>query len=200
MKRHSHKLVLASVKARLCLGLICMLVTLVSVAQDFEAQVQEMYVAYYGRPGDPGGVEFWADQLESQGGDLASIIDAFGTSEEFEDRFGSLEDEELINNIYQQLFGRDADPEGLDFYLDELQSGQATLASIALNVSDGVQPGTDDAAILNNKLELASHFTDTVEELDVDYGSDQIDDAKALLAGVDSSDSSLEEALGATED
>ena len=143
MKRNLRNIVVESVKTSLILGLICMLMTLmtpVSMAQDFEEQVQEMYVAYYGRPGDPGGVEFWEEQLEDQDGNLAAIIDAFGTSEEFDERFGTLDDEDLINNLYQQLFGRDADPEGLAFYLEELQSGRATLASIALNISDGVQP------------------------------------------------------------
>ena len=187
-----------SVKTRLILGLICLFVSAVSMAQDFQAQVQEMYVAYYGRPGDPSGVDFWAGELQSQDGNLTAIIDAFGTSVEYDDRFGSLEDEELINNIFQQLFGRDADPEGLGFYVGELQSGRATLASIALNISDGVQQGTDDATIVANKLELAAYFTESVEDLDVSYGGDQIEAAKSLLAGIDSSMSSLMAALDAT--
>ena len=31
-------------------------------------QVQQMYVAYYGRPGDPAGVEYWANRLAKVGG------------------------------------------------------------------------------------------------------------------------------------
>ena len=34
------------------------------------AKVQTMYVAYYGRPGDPGGVDFWADLLDGNDGNL----------------------------------------------------------------------------------------------------------------------------------
>lgn len=35
-----------------------------AVAQDgYEQQVQQMYVAYYGRPGDPTGVAYWAGRL-----------------------------------------------------------------------------------------------------------------------------------------
>ena len=56
-------------------------------------------------------------------------------------------------------------------------------------------PGTDDFDIVENKVELAIHFTDSVEDLEVSYGDDQIDDAKELLAEVDSSDDSLAEAI-----
>ena len=45
-----------------------------------------MYVAYYGRPGDPGSVDFWAEQLDAVGGNLNAIIDAFGNSQEYNDR------------------------------------------------------------------------------------------------------------------
>jgi hypothetical protein len=171
-----------------------------ALAQDNEAQalqVQEMYVAYYGRPGDPGGVAFWADQLQQNNGDLAAIIDAFGNSQEYTDLFASLPPQQLINNIYQQLFGRDADAEGLAFYLASLESGERTLASIALDVSNGVQPGTSDAAIVDNKLAVASYFTEAVATLDASYGSAQIAGAKALMSAVGASEDSLNTAIDA---
>lgn len=166
--------------------------------QEYEQQVQEMYVAYYGRPGDPGGVNYWAGALEANGGDLTAIIDAFGFSDEYFDRFGDLDDEALVNNIYQQLFGRDADETGLAFYVGRLQSGAMTLATIALNIADGVNEGTDDFDIVSNKLEHAAHFTATVALLGADYGADSIDEAFAMTASVDGSSESLQAAIDAT--
>lgn len=52
---------------------------------DYETDVEAMYVAYYGRPGDPEGVEFWADRLAQAGGDFSDTIDEFGTSAEYTD-------------------------------------------------------------------------------------------------------------------
>ena len=72
---------------------------------DFEEDVEAMYLAYYGRPGDPAGVEFWADQLQQSEGDLSAIIDAFGSSEEYSQRYSGLSDEQLVDNLFQQLFG-----------------------------------------------------------------------------------------------
>jgi hypothetical protein len=167
-------------------------------AQNYDEQVQEMYVAYYGRPGDPGGIDFWSGQLSANNGDLSAIIDSFGNSQEYIDEFGALTNSELINNIYQQLFGRDADAAGLDFYESSLAAGERTLASIALDVSNGVQDGTDDAAIVANKLEVAAFFTDAVSELSVNYGSDQIESARELIAAVGASEESLNAAVDAT--
>ena len=37
---------------------------------SYRDQVQIMYVAYYGRPGDAGGLDFWAGKLEGVDGNL----------------------------------------------------------------------------------------------------------------------------------
>ncbi|MCY4427554.1 MAG: DUF4214 domain-containing protein [Halieaceae bacterium] len=179
----------------LCLG---------SVAQtgdedepNYRDQVQIMYLAYYGRPGDAGGLDFWAGKLEGVNGKLEEIINEFGTSKEFTDRFGDLDDEELVNNIYRQLLGRDADSEGLNFYVNGLREGRFTLASLALDIVKGTQqnPGGRDAATLANKLQAANAFSEAHVEADAPYGEFQIDDAKLWLGEVDSTSASVTAAM-----
>jgi hypothetical protein len=131
-------------------------------------QLQQMYVAYYGRPGDPGGVNYWAGRMALVGGNwIPDLVNAFGTSAEYTERFGDLTDEALIGNLYQQLFNRSAEPVGLGFYVDLLngtdQSGlnptrrQSTLAQIALDIANGA--AGSDVLTLANKLDVATAFT-----------------------------------------
>ena len=57
-----------------------------AASEESKQEIQQMYVAYYGRAGDPAGIEFWAEALDVakvNGGDISTIIDAFGTSAEF---------------------------------------------------------------------------------------------------------------------
>ena len=164
---------------------------------NYRDQVQIMYVAYYGRPGDAGGLDYWADKLEEVNGNLKEIINEFGTSKEFTDRFGDLDDEELVNNIFLQLLGRDADSEGLNFYVNGLREGRFTLATIALRVADGTKqnPGGRDAATLANKLQVANAFSEAYVEAEAPYGEFQIDDAKLWLGEVDSTSASVTAAL-----
>ncbi len=129
---------------------------------EAEDTVMQAYIAYYGRPADPAGLEFWAGLLESQGGSLNSIIAAFGASEEFDSRFGDLSNTELVSNIFQQLFGREPDPAGLDFYSNVLSSGERTLQSIALDVLFGAQ--NNDLGIVDNRLDLSRYYVDGVDQ------------------------------------
>ncbi len=121
-----------------------------------EDQVLRAYIAYYGRPADPGGLDFWADRLDSEGGSLTSIIEAFGVSQEYDDRFGNLTNTELVTNLYQQLFGREPDDAGRDFYVSSLDAGTRTLQSISLDILFGAQ--NEDLTTLNNRLSVSQHY------------------------------------------
>ncbi|MGK7947963.1 MAG: S8 family peptidase, partial [Xenococcaceae cyanobacterium] len=86
---------------------------------------QIAYVAYYGRPADKGGLNFWNDVLADNNisyaprkGDRLTgseqniynqIVDSFGNSEEADRLFGDLNDREKLNRVYQFAFNRDGD-------------------------------------------------------------------------------------------
>ena len=126
-----------------------------------ENLVLEAYLAYYGRPADPAGLRYWADRMDAEGGNLRSIIQAFGESEEFNVRYGQLTDEALVNGLYQQLFGRDAEPGGLAFYVNWLETGTATLQTIALNVMFGAT--NEDADTIDNRLKVSRYYLSRIE-------------------------------------
>lgn len=135
--------------------------------------VQSLYVAYYGRPADPEGLNYWAEQLEANGGNLANIINAFGNSSEYNANLGSIETSAQVNSLYQQLFGRDAEDEGLGFYTNMLNNGEKTLAEIALTIREAAQGS--DRTTFEGRTAVANAFTqelDTQEEIDA-YTSDR---------------------------
>ncbi|MCY4514956.1 MAG: DUF4214 domain-containing protein [Candidatus Tectomicrobia bacterium] len=145
-----------------------------------EAQIiQNAYLAYYGRPADPAGLDYWAGRLKDADGNLGEIIAAFGTSAEFTDRFGQLENTELVNAIYQRLLKRDADPSGLEFYLDQLESGEKDLGSIALDIFNGVKQTDNrrfpplDWEIIEEIQRTANAFTEQVRLGDLDYSGER---------------------------
>jgi hypothetical protein len=145
-------------------------------------QIQNLYIAFYGRPAEPAGREYWADQLEAAGGDLSAIINAFAASAEYDDQYGSLTNEELVNALYQQILDRDAEQAGLDYYVGELEAGNITKGEVALAILNGATG--DDATTMANRKAVADAFTAAVAAGDKEYGDDQIPAAKALLAGV----------------
>jgi hypothetical protein len=52
-------------------------------------QVQELYIAYYDRPADTAGLNYWATALDTANGNLSSVINAFATSPESTALYGS---------------------------------------------------------------------------------------------------------------
>ena len=120
--------------------------------------VQKAYIAYYGRPAEPQGQAYWAGLMDAQGGSLAAIIAAFGSSDEFNRRYGGLSNSALVTKIYQQALGRDPDAAGLKFYVDELQAGRRTLQTITLDVLNGAAT-PPDSTVVANKLDVAAYYT-----------------------------------------
>lgn len=121
---------------------------------------QELYVAYYGRPGDPEGRAFWAGQ-----GDLAgsfnAVVNAFGASAEFLRRYAGFDDQGMLTKIYQQTLQRDPDNSGMSYYLGELGAGRQTFASVAMAVLAGAF-NDPDSTVVANKVEVANYFTGKV--------------------------------------
>lgn len=151
-----------------------------AVADQFET-VQKLYIAFYQRPADFAGRQYWAEQVEAQG--LQSVINAFATSAEATALYGEINNEtigDVIDAIYQAAFGRAADAEGKAWYVAEFEAGNFTAATIALNVVNGA--AGVDATTLGNKVDAADLFTAAVEN--VEYNEADIATARDFLAGV----------------
>ena len=149
-----------------------------NVLQLTSGTVQLAYVAYYGRPADSEGEAFWNQLLTTnevsyapRGGDTLTgseqetynqIVNAFGTSEEAERLFGSIEsNRDKVNRVYQFAFDRDADSEGSDFWTERLDNGDITLVNFALEIALGAQ--LNDLTVLNNKIDSANLFSNSFD-------------------------------------
>ncbi len=141
-----------------------------NTAQESRDSVQEFYIAYFGRPADPGGLDFWAQKLDNSD-DLSALLSEFGVASEFVYQYGELENEAVIKSLYQELFNRDADSGGLAFYLGRLESGEATLSSIAKQIIDGANEGGNDATVLDNKVSVANCITEYIEISNISYSA-----------------------------
>jgi Ca2+-binding RTX toxin-like protein len=128
------------------------------------ATIQGVYVALFGRPADPTGLTFFKG-VSNDGADLSAIGDLSSTKE-YTDRFVGQTNVQIINSIYQSLFGHPADAAGLNFFIGELLAGRQTIQTIAINILDGAQ-GTDKE-IVDRKIAAADAFTaalDTTAEI-----------------------------------
>ncbi|MBB4145849.1 DUF4214 domain-containing protein [Rhizobium rhizoryzae] len=147
------------------------------------ATIQGVYVALFGRPADPTGLAYF-NSVTNNGANLSAIGNLAGQVE-YTARFAGLNNLQIINSIYQSLFGRDADATGLNFFANQLSSGRQTINTIAINILDGATGS--DKTIVDNKIAAANLYTaalDTGTEIVAYSGTTAGDAGRAFLQGV----------------
>ncbi len=154
-------------------------------------QVQRAYIAYYNRPGDPGGVEYWADRLDA-GETLESIIDAFASSAEAASLYEGVATGDLIVTVYSQAFGREPDEEGRDYWAGRIDSGELSPGEALLTIVEGAS--NNDLLIITDKIDFAVQVTGSFVN-DEAYNAADLETMTSALQQIDGSGEALTAAL-----
>lgn len=176
-----------------------------AVAADYQNAVQELYVAYYGRPADAAGLAYWEGVLlaDNASTDIQSlnatystntavkaVVDSFATSAESMALYGNDNTNAFITAIYQNVLGRPPDQAGLSYWAtlvsnQTLTQGEAALAIVA---AASAETNTSDEEVVNNRLSVANNFTAQVsgQSASIYNGTTATADARVMLATVTS--------------
>ncbi|HEX7644925.1 MAG TPA: DUF4214 domain-containing protein [Burkholderiaceae bacterium] len=176
-----------------------------SAAAAYEIEVQQLYIAYFGRPADPNGLNNFSAALQADNAptDIASLaqaygsntaiknlIDSFGTSAESRTLYGSGSTSGFVSAVFQNVLGRAPAAAGLAFWTNAIDSGSLTQADAALAIMGGAQTNTSaqgqiDAALVANRVAVAQDFTATVSA-SIYAGPAAASAARTMLAAVTS--------------
>lgn len=149
------------------------------------AAVQQMYVAYFGRPADTAGLDYWTNVVEANAGATAAVSAAFAASPEYIVTYFGQTNTQIVNNIYQNLFGRDADAAGRTYWANLLTNGTIKVDTIVAEVAKAAL--TTDAEAVENKVAASTAFTaqlDTTAENAGYAGNSALTLAKAFIKSV----------------
>lgn len=117
-------------------------------------QIQQLYTAYLGRPADRAGLDYWQEQNVSLA-DLRANL-ASDAQPEYVEMYGDRSRAELVEAVYQNMFGRAADAEGLDYWVNgggasvpagDLQQLFIEAASTADRAAFNAQVAEDESGI-----------------------------------------------------
>ena len=153
----------------------------------FTNAIQKLYVAYFSRPADVAGLAYWDGVVAAANGSTAAVSAAFAASAEYKAAYAGLDAYATVNQVYLNLFGRAAEPAGLQFWGQNLLNGKLTIDAIVTAVASGAQ-GTDLVAY-NSKVAAATAFTaalDTSSEILGYSGAAANAGAANFIAGVTS--------------
>lgn len=153
--------------------------------------VQKLYVAYFSRPADFGGLDYWEKVVTAANGNTAAVSAAFAASQEYKDTYAGKSAFQIINTIYNNLFGRDAEPAALLFWGEALNNKAVTIDNAVTTIATAAQ-GTD-ATAYKNKVAAATAFSaalDTTPEI-LGYSGTKANDAAKVWLSTVTTDASL---------
>jgi len=140
-------------------------------AANYQPAVQQMYIAYFGRPADPGGLEWFSAMLSNMDAPagipaisaryasdarLRGLVDVFSQSGESAALYPG-DDASVVNAIYLNLFNRAPDVPGRDFWMAALANGTLSRSGAAIAIMTGAQG--NDATLVDLKTRGATQFT-----------------------------------------
>ncbi len=178
-------------------------------ASAYNTVVQQLYIAYFGRPADSSGLANFTSRLAQAnaattmaGIDTAyktnaaikELVDAFGTSAESAALYSG-DTSAFVTAIYNNVFNRAPASAGLTYWINEIDNNGLTRGNAALSIMNGALTNTTtqgiaDGTIVGNKTTVAIAFTTSLatDSQKAGYsGGAAAASARAMLATVTSS-------------
>jgi hypothetical protein len=94
-----------------------------------------LYFAYFLRIPDKGGLLYWIGKHRA-GTSLTRISDSFAGSSEFKRRYGTLTNRQFVELIYQNLFARNGDTAGVNYWTGKLDAKAKTRGQVMVGFSE----------------------------------------------------------------
>lgn len=101
------------------------------------ASIARLYHGILDRLPEAGGMVNWYTAA-TQGLTLGEMAEFFVASPEFQLRYGALDDEAFVEQLYQNVLDRSADPTGAAYWADRIQGG-ASRADVALGFTESTE-------------------------------------------------------------
>jgi len=139
-------------------------------------EVSKLYVATFNRAPDSAGLDYWTN---SSGLKLSEIAKSFFTQYETQEKYpSSTSNRNFLATVYQNMFNRQPDFGGWDYWENELNNDIITKDAFIQAAIDGAKDteSAKDLAILNNKAEVGIYFAS--------LGLNDMSDAKVILEGI----------------
>lgn len=105
-----------------------------------KAQLYRTYSGALGRIPDQSGYDWWLNEINQGTRDLNRLAADFIWSQEFLGFFGaadgnSIDNADFVNHMYRNVFGREPDRGGFNYWVGELDSGNRTQAQVLVEMT-----------------------------------------------------------------
>ena len=165
------------------------------MATDYKNEVQKLYVAYFSRPADVAGLNYWTGILSGNPAGYELISHTFATSPEYQAAYAGMSNAQVVDTVYMHLFSRHAESGGLAYWTDLLNRNVISVDNVVRDVSKAAL--NQDKFAYDAKVAVAGAFTTRLDlpseqkayagannKLAIDYVAN-VKDLQTAAAGMD---------------
>jgi serralysin len=173
-----------------------------SVALTYNDMVQALYIGYFGRAADSGGLRNYMNELTALDAPLElsklsalyadnarvrALVDVFGNSAESKALYTG-DTREFVSSVYVNMLNRTPDADGLAFWTRAIDGGGLKVGNALVSMMGGAltnttEQGMLDAALIRSKIAVASDFTFAIDT-DAEVAAYTGDAAAATVRGM----------------
>ena len=135
-------------------------------------ELQKLYLAYFARPGDPTGINYWLSSIDKSF-TLREISNELSRQDEYIKYISNDHSfESQINKLYLNLYNRKADFDGLNYWIRMLDSQDFSFSEVVYNLLYldnkpyliNAEQAEHDINVLENKIYAAELFSKQISK------------------------------------
>ena len=162
------------------------------MATATENAIQQIYIGLLGRSADPDGLAYWAAEIDGATLTLEQLrANIVNEQPEYAAGQGLLTRVQTVDALYQNMFERAAETEGLDYWVSG-GGASVNIDQLVLALINGAS--ASDQLVLDNKTDAAIYYTENTAQADF-----TTDAATSSVKDVDSTSESVDASKAATD-
>ena len=131
-----------------------------AITTEMRTQVLELYTAYFNRAADKAGVDYWTNEMDTNGWTLDQVAQSFADQDEYTTAYAGMDNAAIVTAVYTNVLNRDADTDGSAYWVSELDAGTMSVENLIQAVVAAAKEDKDglgDADVLANKVAVSEH-------------------------------------------
>jgi S-layer protein len=174
-----------------------------------ESEIEALYIGYFGRAGDPAGMQYWENQLTTGALTLAQVAASFSVQAESKALYPFLANPlvddaahdnaaAFINSVFTDLFNHGetaaSDATGFAYWLGRVVGAAGNPQAIGQIIEDiisGAPAGSADDMALQNKVTVGDFFSNQLSLNNASYTAAASTLAHSIIAGTTSTSTTV---------
>lgn len=144
-------------------------------------EIQQLYTAYLGRPVDREGLEYWQEQGVSQSELRANL--ANDNQAEYVELYGDRTREELVTAVYQNMFGREPEEAGLEYWVngDGASVPASELQQLFINAASAEDRAAFDTQVGEDVGGIGGPAPEPTDTIDITFNTSTVGNSEDIF-------------------